>query len=423
MTQQLQAALDFAQDIPIKEFNKALNLLDRKEFDKALLLLNKVRRIKEFKELLLNIGVAYKGKNNIPKAIEFFKKSTDPLLPLSNAMFFDRTLLAMAYSNIGLAHFALEEDDKALEWYEKALQIDNDYNDARWNKSLVYLRKYCSNQYDDPGKAWRLYTYRFKRSSPTKLHNDRYDVDIWNYKLKGDGIAVMMEQGIGDTFMFGRYIPLLEEYFGNNIWIQTTPDVATALDYKTCQSVKELPISHLIPIGSLPIMSPNEIPAGDWLKHKYKPKTYNGVPEILCIWSGNPEHANAHNRDAPAILFDRFKKYGNLHSAVSRKGYTKMPIVDWKTTIEYLENIDIVITVDSSMSHLCGALGKPCIVLMPLLDGDFRWGNKSMGLENKWYNTVKVIRNPMNWATTMNTAENYLSEVLTTFKTGDMIKL
>jgi ADP-heptose:LPS heptosyltransferase len=86
-----------------------------------------------------------------------------------------------------------------------------------------------------------------------------------------------------------------------------------------------------------------------------------------------------------------------------------MEIVDWEATIKYLEGIDIVVTIDSSMAHLCGSLGKPCIVLMPLFDSDFRWGDSSMGTKNVWYDSVKVIRNDNNWEKVFDSVERELS--------------
>lgn len=384
----------FASNILIKEFNKAITLLDKKEYDKAIVLLNKVRRKQEFKEVWLNLGVAYKGKNNLAKVYECFDKALDPRLPMSDGTFKEHWSIAM--SNLGLAYFAEEKDELSELCYRKVLEKDPLYYDAIWNLSLVKLRQYCSGKYDNLALAWTYYTYRFKRTNATQLRSDKQDLLLWDFTSvhKNESVVVLAEQGMGDNIMFGRYLSYLEQYF-DKIWVQCTPDMEYIFDkYLTVSNTSFADASYTVPMCSLGKIL-DHIPPGEWLADKYKPKTPGN--EIMCIWTGNTAHVNAHNRNAPPGWFDRLNVYGNLHSVVPRKGYTHMEVKDWKSTIEYLEGIDIVVTIDSSVAHLCGSLGKPCIVLMPLMDSDFRWGDKSMGRNNIWYKSVKVIRNDNNW--------------------------
>lgn len=79
------------------------------------------------------------------------------------------------------------------------------------------------------------------------------------------------------------------------------------------------------------------------------------------------------------------------------KGFEHLPSVTWLETIAQLEKVDLVISVDTSIVHLCGSLGKPCWVLMPRLETDWRWGNSTLGFDNMWYDSVSVIRNKNNW--------------------------
>lgn len=385
---------EIGKNILVKEFNKAMKLIDKKDFTKALIMLNKVRRQQEFKEVWLNLGVVYKGLNQLDKTKECFAKALDPNMPFSDGSF--KSAWPLALTNMGLVYFALEDDETAEKWHLEALKADPLYYDAIWNLSLVKLRQYCSDKYSDLDKAWRYYTYRFQRTNAKPLTNDNPELLMWDFKSSGSSIVVLIEQGMGDAIMFGRYLPLLRSYF-DKIWVQCTPEIHYLFsDFNVCNMVSETNATHGVPMCSLGKML-DYIPNGEWLAHKYVEKERNGKLEILCIWSGSTEHINAANRNVPAGYFDKLSLYGNLHSVVKRKGYSHMGITDWEATIKYLEKIDIVVTIDSSVAHLCGSLGKPCLVIMPLLDGDFRWGDHSMGYNNKWYRTVKVIRNNMNW--------------------------
>jgi hypothetical protein len=229
---------------------------------------------------------------------------------------------------------------------------------------------------------------------------------FWDFKTPHltEDIVILTEQGMGDAMMFGRYLSYIKPYF-RKMYVQCTPEMDYLFE-NTCRDANETDALYAVPMASL-AKTLDYIPAGNWLASKYVEKK-GGEFNVLCVWSGNKDHVNANNRDAPAGYFDRLP--GIKHSVVARKGYKQMPICDWETTIKYLEDIDLVVTVDSSMSHLCGSLGKPCIVLMPLSDTDFRWGDSSMGLSNVWYNSVKVIRNENNWDKVFATVQSLVEQ-------------
>ena len=60
----------------------------------------------------------------------------------------------------------------------------------------------------------------------------------------------------------------------------------------------------------------------------------------------------------------------------------------------------MVVSVDTSLVHMCGSLGRECWMLQPLKETDFRWGDSSMGEDNIWYPSVRIIRNPGSWTQT-----------------------
>jgi tetratricopeptide (TPR) repeat protein len=375
-----------------KEFNKGIELLDKKRFTKALSIFKKIVKQTEFREVYMNMGIAYKNMNEHLKCKECFEKASDSDLPFSDGSY--KKVWPLALSNMGLLAYTFEQDDAAIALHKAALASDPTYYEAIWNLSLAELRKVCSNKSDNVDLAWEYYSWRFKRNKAEALKNKKRDLMFWDFKTPypDESLVLLVEQGIGDTIMFARWIPYLETMF-KKVYVQCTLEMDYLFE-NACRDASETDAVFGVPIASLGKLG--DIPRGDWLRDKYIPKV-GGDMNIMCVWQGNPTHANDANRSTHAGYFDRLKKFGKLHSIVPRKGYETMPIVNWKETIKYLEGIDIVVTIDSSMAHLCGALGKPCLVLMALYDNDFRWGDSSMGTSNVWYDSVKVIRNEHNW--------------------------
>jgi tetratricopeptide (TPR) repeat protein len=389
----------------IKAFNKAMDLLDKNKHEKALIILKKVVKDLNVKEVWLNMGVAYKGLNNLKKVRECFEKACDENMPLSNGK--TPKIWPIAFSNLGLLYYALEEDELASQLHRLALTEDPSYYDAIWNLSLSELRQYCSNKSVDVNKAWEYYSWRFKRKNAAPLKNTKKDLIFWDFKTPylNDSIVILSEQGMGDSIMFGRYLEIVKSKF-KKVYVQCSAELDCLFEH-TCRDPIETDAMFAVPMTSLAKVC-SDIPAGDWLRNKYVPKV-GGDVNIMCVWGGSKSHTNNLNRSTYPGYFDRFRKYGKLHSLEPRKGYELLEVKDWEATIKYLEEIDIVIAVDTSIVHLCGSLGKPCIMLMPLYDTDFRWGDSSMGTSNIWYSSVKVIRNENNWEKTFNAAEHELS--------------
>jgi tetratricopeptide (TPR) repeat protein len=389
----------------VKDFNKGIIALDKNNPEKAVILFKRLTKHLNVKEVWMNLGIAYKALNNYDKVRECFEKACNPDVPFSDGKYVD--IWPLGFSNLGLLYYALEEDDLAIELYKLALRKDPVYYDAIWNLSLASLRKLCSNKPVDANLAWEYYSWRFKRTKAAALKNSKKDLVFWNFKdaYLDEDIIILTEQGMGDAMMFGRYLSLIEQKF-RRVYVQCTPELDYLFKYP-CRDGIDTSARFAVPIASL-AKTVDYIPAGNWLSSKYVPKV-GGATNIMCVWAGNSDHTNNHNRSTYPGYFDRLAKYGNLHSVVPRKGYTHMEIVDWEATIKYLEGIDIVVTIDSSMAHLCGSLGKPCIVLMPLFDSDFRWGDSSMGTKNVWYDSVKVIRNDNNWEKVFDSVERELS--------------
>ena len=399
-----------AEGIDDKEFNRGLRYIDDKKPLKAVAIFKRMLKVKEYKEAWLNLGVAYKWVGDYDKVRECFLKAADPKIPFSDGKYVD--IYPTATINLGLPAYTFEQDDTAIQFYKHVLEKDPLNYEAIWNLSLATLRRFCSGKEEDLARAWTYYTYRFKRNGADSLKNDNPNILLWDMKTSypEDDIIIFLEQGHGDTLMFGRYVAEVAKHF-RKVFVQCIEDMDWLFtDYNVCRATSETTATFAVPMASLGKLF-DHIPEGTWLKHKFTKKVPNGVLDIGCIWQGSKSHVNDRNRSAPAGYFDRLKKFGNLYTigpGEPRKGYTHLPGKNWADTAKNLEKLDLVITIDSSVAHFCGSVGMPCLVLMPLLDCDFRWGDKTAGRNNVWYDSVEVIRNPRDWTVVFAEVEEML---------------
>ena len=380
-------------------FNKALNYLSNKKYDKALALFKKIWKDTPYKEVALNMGSAYRGLSDFDNALKFYLEANSPDLPFTDNTFVQSYPLAL--NNLGLLAYTFENDEAACDLYAKALSEQPQYWDALWNYSQALGRRYCSNKYDKPHLVWEMMEARFHRGDAgVKLKNKKKDLIFWNYIDHVDSIVVLTEQGFGDHLQFGRYLRVLEK-FADKIWVQCADRAAVFYSkYNTCSDPLETDATHGVAFCNLARLC-DTIPAGDWLKDKYVRKSPNGVLDIGVTWSGNSAHGNDAYRSSKPGYFKQLSECGVLYTLnpteVGTRGFISLDASSCAATIRELSKLDFVVCVDTSIAHLCGSLGMKCYCIMPLYDSDYRWGDSSMGTNNVWYDSVRVIRNNGSW--------------------------
>lgn len=378
----------------LEHYTRATKYLEKGNVEKALQFYKKETAINEFKECYLNMGNAYRLLNKDKDAYRCYLNAADPSMPFSDNTFGP---YALALGNLGLLEYTFGNDNAAIEFYLLALDIDPLHYDSIWNYSSALLRQWCSNEEVDIISAWKMYDFRFKRNvSRTTIDNT---IPRWDGISRGRSIVVLAEQGLGDKFMWGRYVACLKEYF-EEVWVQVPECMHTVFsEYKTCRVVENTG-EVSIPLASLAARF--EMVPGDWLRGKFGTREFDTSNLNIGIeWAGSSSHTNDRNRSCPVGYFSELAKYGTLYSlradAPRVKGIEHLGCKSWAETAEAVNGLDLVISVDTSITHLCGSLGSECWVLQPLKETDFRWGNNSMGEKNIWYSSVKVIRNPNSW--------------------------
>lgn len=388
-------------------FQKAVKYMVKAP-DKAAALFKKLLKEREFKEAWVNLGTCYKNMDNVAKAMECIEKAMSPNMPYENNTFSAEYPIGL--NNYGLCLYQLERDEEARECYLRCLELDPTNYNCIWNLAELSLRMYSSRKGISLQTCWSLYDYRLKRVGGVVLKNKKKDLLNWDGISHVSSLVVLTEQGHGDMIMFGRYLSKLRDY-ADKIYVQCSPELEGLFsDYLVCRDPIETDATHGVAMCSLGGIFPQDIPAGDWLKNDRHPT--NNRLRIGVAWSGNRGHSNDRNRSTSSGRFLPLSRWGDLYTLNPTehhtKGFIPLESKSFAETLEHLKSLDLVITVDTALAHLCGAAGVECWVLMPLRTTDFRWGDTSMGEDNVWYSSVRVIRNPGSWEKTF----EYVNEKL-----------
>ncbi len=325
------------------------------------------------------------------------------------------------FHNLGLLHFALGDHAAAVECYDKALAIVPANHTIAWDRALALL---SSGDYE---RGFAAYDVRFDLEDPQfgfdpKLRSVRNTpLPLWQGEdLAGRTLYLYAEQGIGDTLQFARFLPMAAAT-GARIIFDSPPELMRLL-------VNFPGIAELRPTGSplpaadfhLPLMSlahrlgitlanlPAKIPyiaapaAGPVLLRPPGTRLTVGL-----VWAGRPRHANDQNRslnldemlglcDLPGVQYYSLQK-GERANDIANIGAKVLvrdlgpAIGDFVDTARLIMQLDVVVTVDTAVAHLAGALGRPAFVLIPFTP-DWRWMAKRE--DTPWYPALRLIRQP-----------------------------
>lgn len=324
---------------------------------------------------------------------------------------------AEAYNNLGTAHARLEDLDQAIECYSKAAGLRKDYADAYFNRSVIRLQK------GDFANGWAEYEWRWWTNG---LKPRTYSAPPWNGEsLRGKTILVYTEQGAGDSFQFIRFIPLLKR-LGAEVVLECATDFSRIL--ATCPGVDQI-----VPPGGLParfdyhcamlslprLLSaslesiPREVPylkPDPQLAEAWRVR-FGAEPglKVGIHWQGNPQYKGDRWRSIPLEKFAPLAKIPGVRLVSLQKNHGIDQIDAQRSRFEFAEigrdldqetgafvetaavlaNLDLLITSDTAIAHLAGALNAP--VWMPLSRiCDWRWLEERE--DSPWYPSMRIFR-------------------------------
>jgi len=353
-----------------------------------------------------NLGNALVQCDRIDDALQSFSRAAE----LSPAH-------AAARNNQGMALTDLGRYDEALAAYRQALNADPQFADAQCNIGQIFLLR---GQFE---AGWRLYENRWRSPSLRDRHTT---LPRWSCAepLQDRRLLVWAEQGLGDAIQFARFVPLLAARCAQLV-LEAPAELKELLrsvgGADSVHAVGEpLPECDLqIPLMSLGFalaVDSSTIPAQvPYLRAKYEsgpgvPRTGNGRPRVGIVCSGSAAHKNDRNRSIPlrefaplgelaqCLLIQPEVRTGDLDTL--REGWIRdcrALIGDLQDTAELLNTLDLLISVDTSVAHLAGAMARPVWILLPY-SPDWRWMLDRS--DSPWYPTARLYRQPRpgDWA-------------------------
>ncbi|MDD5118512.1 MAG: tetratricopeptide repeat protein, partial [Sulfuricurvum sp.] len=327
-----------------------------------------------------------------------------------------------AYRNLGMMYKALHRYEEAETAYKEALKITPDC--VRTQANLGYLLLELGRY----PEGWPLYETRYDpRINPT-FPAYEFSFAQWRGEpLRGKTILLVSEQGYGDDIQFVRFAALLKERGARITLMCKQPlqrlfSILPEIDHLI--DMTETPQKHdywnfllSVPLylGTTMETIPDRLPylqiLPEWSNEKLTLPV--GGFKVGLVWKGSAEHGNDSNRSLPRLgMLEPLWSVPNvtfvsLQKEMLSDNQTKQPIIereidDFADTAVLISQLDLVICVDTSIAHLCGALGKTCWVLLPFIGCDWRWMNDRD--DSPWY--PKVMRlfrqtNPNKWDETI----------------------
>lgn len=296
---------------------------------------------------------------------------------------------------LGGLYGMLARTEEAGEQLRRALDLSPHMPAARWNYALWLL---LHGRY---AKGWQEYRWGIVNRERRVRHVQAE----WDGYRRCDTLFAWAEQGLGDTLQFLRFLPDARRRSGAKRIILEVQEQLVGLlaGHPFADEVITQQLDGAMPgtweehvsLMSLPGClgtTLETIPAEPYIWQE--PKRGHIPGRVGICWAGNPAHPNDRNRslslemiepllDVEGVLWTCLQKDANLPGAAS------FALNDFADTAEIVSELDLVITVDTAIAHLAGAMGKPVWILLPAV-GDFRW---LLGREDSpWYPSARLFR-------------------------------
>lgn len=345
---------------------------------------------------------------------------------------------AEAFNDLAAALFVLGRDAEALTCLRRALQLNPDLAEAEETDAIWLLR------YGQFAEGWRKYESRFRTHINKRLRRP-FAAPRWNGEpLAGRTILLHAEQGLGDALQFVRYAPLvaarggrviLEIYPGIPPLLTQLPGVTQIIPtgsplppFDVHCSLMSLPLVLGTDVDSIPATTPYlSVPDAYLTRWRARLGPRRGL-RVGVAWSGNPNHRDDVRRGIPLeqlapLLLDQpgieFHVVQTQLRAGDQETLRQVPhlqnhatrLLDFADTGALVSLMDVVISVDTAVAHLAGALDRPMWLLLPHL-ADWRWLLERD--DSPWYPSMWLLRQPErgDWGSVLAIVSEQLAEML-----------
>ena len=391
-------------------------LLSEGRLDDAVNCFRRAVAVREnYAEAHYNLGVAFNKMANFKAARSAFETAIHQVPD-----FFE------AHHNLGVALQNLGEAQEAIKAFNRTLILKPDFVEAVWNRSLALLLG------GELERGFKDYEARFHKLDKSRIYPGTFGTPRWDgASFEGKRLLVHYEQGFGDTLQFVRYVPMVKSLGGTVILevqgelyelMKRVAGVDLLIDGKKTPG-PEIPCDYHVPLLSLPglfktridtIPRQNPYIFPDPLKSEFWREQLSGDKgfKVGIVWVGNMTDQKGRHR---SCSLEHFAPLGEP-APVSFYGLQKGPVADeiaavhpllkvrdlgagltdFSDTCALMDNLDLVISVDTAAAHLAGAMGKPAFVLLSS-PCDWRWLLDRD--DSPWYPTMKLFRQsrPGDW--------------------------
>jgi predicted O-linked N-acetylglucosamine transferase (SPINDLY family)/ADP-heptose:LPS heptosyltransferase/glycosyltransferase involved in cell wall biosynthesis len=374
-----------------------------------------------------NLGLVNSLQGNLDQAISYYQRTID-ICPT----------YAQAHNNLGTLLQKQGQFERAKYFYQQAIAINPNHAEAKYNLSMLLLLL------GNLGEGFIEYEWRW--SSPTFLHDNpspSFPQPLWDGSNLGNRtLLISSEQGYGDNIQFSRYLasikvitkkiificpPSLEKLFGQFEGIKLVRPHTPLPDFDVHISLLSLPRVFGTDVETIPaqipyLSAPSTIKTGDSLKN---PDHFS----IGIVWASKASHPTAGDRTCPLdILKSLFdipnisfyclqKEIDNADRLLLEQYHENVTVLsdrlqDFADTAAIIAQLDLVISVDTAVAHLAGAMGKPTWVLLPF-SPDWRWMLERE--DSPWYPTMRLFRQERigDWTPLIDRVGNALRDYLT----------
>jgi len=361
-----------------------------------------------------NLGCALRKIEDVEGSLRAFQKAAQV-----------RPAMAEAHCNVGTALCDLGRPDEAIPHLEKAVELRPDFADAQWNLAVALL---ACGHFD---RGWLAYEWRRHSEKDKKFSRD-FMQPAWNgCNIEGRTILVTCEQGLGDTLQFIRYIPMVAAR-GARVIFESQPSLRDLL--RNMKGIDQIVVRgeplprfdvhvRLLTLPSIfgtrlgnfpsdvPYLHPDPKREAMW-----KQRLSGGGFKVGIAWQGSTTFANDRFRSIPLAEYEPLAQVEGVRliSLQKNAGSEQVKQIQDKFKVEILEpaldegtgafmdtaavmrQLDLVITSDTAIAHLAGALGVR-VWLALSYNSDWRWMRERD--DSPWYPTMRLFRpqTPRDW--------------------------
>jgi Flp pilus assembly protein TadD len=363
-------------------------------------------------ESLNNLGNVYKMQGQFDLALASYKKALT-----------QKPGSASIFNNIGTTYRGMGRLDDALAYFRKALAVKPEFAHVQWNMSALMLES------GDYATGLPLYDKRFdpevllELGAPGLGEMNRKFSSKPRWKgenLQGKTLAIWSEQGLGDSVMMLRYLPLLKKKGVASVIVYCPASLKKIMltgatlvvdhgatlpldSFDLHCPMMSLPYAFGTTLETIPNATPYlSVPAALSDKWAAQLAKFKGL-KVGLAWAGNKDFPKDAQRSIALDQFASLAAIPGVQLVSLQKGEsaeqlksTGWRVLDWMDvcddlldTAALVANLDLVITVDTAIAHVAGALGKP-VWLLNRANGDWRWMLERE--DSPWYPSMRIFR-------------------------------